>query len=124
MKQTLLLFMMVLCAGFITSCGGDEDCETTDINQIILGNWTFEGDDLTFNADGSIDDPNNVFEGEINGIVLDQDSYTLEGDTVLIIRTFSIDPPAALSLDYTILEYDCNEILLEVFIAQQKLKRK
>jgi hypothetical protein len=110
-----LLYSLIILSAVFTSCG--EDCELTDINEIIIGDWTLNGFDLSFNADGTIDDPDNAFESSINGIDLLDKTYELEGDTVLIVRSSNTNPPASLSTTFDIESYDCDEIKASAFIT-------
>jgi len=110
-----LLFSLVCIVALFASCGS-EDCELTDINDIIIGDWTLNGFDLTFNTDGTLDDPDNVLEASINDIDLLDKTYTLEGDTVLAIRSSNADPAASLTSYFDIESYDCNEIVTESLI--------
>lgn len=113
---------MVFIAAIIASCG-TEDCELTDINDIIIGDWTLNGSDLTFNSDGTLDDPDNVLEASLGDIELLDKSYALEGDTVLSIKSSNSDPALSLTTYFDIESYDCNEIVTKSFFTI-KFKRK
>lgn len=112
-----LKFLLFILLGLLAVSCGDDACESTDINEIILGTWSYNGFDITFNADGSMDDPSNLFEGEINNVILDEDRYTLNGDSILTIETFSSSPPAEISIDYKIDSYNCEEMVLTSFVT-------
>jgi len=122
-KSIQFIFLTLLTLLIFTSCG-DEDCELTELDEIIIGTWEVAGSDVTFNEDGSLIDRDNIFEGEINGIQLLEKSYSLEGDSIITIRTFSSDPPASLGFDLEIDEYDCNEIETTLFLLSYDFKKK
>jgi len=108
------LFALLVGSALFASCGSD--CELTELDEIIIGDWSHLGSDITFNADGSMDDPDNVFEASINDIDLLDKSWELESDTLLTITCSNEDPAASLSFDYSILEYDCDKIRANAFI--------
>ncbi|MDF1696198.1 MAG: hypothetical protein P1U56_10215 [Saprospiraceae bacterium] len=117
-----LLLGLFIATTLFASCGSD--CELTELDEIILGEWTLNGSDITFNADGTMDDPDNVFEAEINGVSLQDKTYTLDGNSTINIKSSSEDPPASLSFSYEVTEYDCDEIKMTAFILTLTLKRK
>lgn len=103
-----IVFGFAIFTLILASCG--TDCELTELDEIIIGDWSFRGKDISFNADGTMDDPDNAFETSVNGFDLLIKSWSLEADTVLIIRCASDDPPFAISTNFLVESYDCNEI--------------
>ena len=123
MKNLYPIAFLLIGMIALSSCS-KEECLETDLNDIIIGTWEVQGSDVTFNADGSLSDPDNVFEGEINGIQLLNKSYELEGDSILDINLSNSNPPAALGFILDIDSYDCNEIKTSGFFVSFNFKKK
>jgi len=110
-----LLLGLIVVSAFFASCGSD--CELTALDEIMVGEWTLNGSDLTFRADGTMDDPDNVIEASVNDIDLLDKSWSTEGDTVLIITSSNAEPAASLSTNFEIESLDCDEVQANAFIT-------
>ncbi len=110
-----LLFGFIVISALFASCGSD--CELTALDDIMVGEWTLNGNDLSFNADGTLDDPENAFEASINDIDLLDKTWSTEGDTVLIVTSSNVDPPASLSTNFEIESLDCDEVKANALIT-------
>lgn len=104
-----LCFAIFASLFLCSSCGSD--CDLTDINEIIIGDWTLNGFDVSFNADGTMSDPTGVFLLSVNNIELNDKSYTIEGDSILNIRFSNENPPASGTTKHTIVSYECEQIV-------------
>jgi len=121
MKKLLLgLFAVTV---LFTACGED-DCELTTLDEIIIGEWKVLTDQtIEFRADGTIVDDENFFDTELNEQPLNVKTYTLQSDTLIVVETANEAGDLSLSLEYTVNSYDCNEMNLE-FILPIIFERK
>jgi len=122
-KFAIKSFILLLLPLFlITSCDGDDDsvsCEADSLSEIIVGTWEadYDPNTVTFNADGTLDDPNEVvIGGEVNGIVFTEKTYEVISDTELYVRAQEPNNPTNnvdATLDVT--SFDCDEFSIELF---------
>jgi len=103
----LLFLAFTLC--MLSSCGDDEECLV--LADTIIGTWSSSllGDgNFEFRADGTLDDPNDlVISGELNGISLDNKTWSLDGNT---LTTTASGPAGSLGGDLEIVEFSCDEM--------------
>ncbi len=122
-KQVMILVLAVATIGF-TSCKDDE-CTAPGLSENIVGTWEvqFSGSEAEFQSDGTLVDPDDaIIGGEINGVVLDQKSWSAVGEDSLYVRAAS----GSSSIDATlpILKNECDQITTEIIGISVNLNRK
>ncbi|MEM9835749.1 MAG: hypothetical protein AAF828_04575 [Bacteroidota bacterium] len=111
---SLLLFAFFVLT-FTTSCGDDEDdCMAPELSANIVGSWNATTGAATFQADGTLIDPDDAIIGaEINGVVYTRKSYSVNQDTLTVVAM----PPTGsgmISSDFVAIQNECNRIVLDI----------
>lgn len=115
-----ILFLSVL---FLSSCG-DDDCEAPALSENIVGKWevVVTGLEAEFQADGTLIDPDGAFiEGELNGVELNEKSYTIDGNT-LNVKAASGSQFVEGAIEISNIE--CDEMTATIFGIASQMKRK
>ena len=97
---------------------GDEDCVAPPFAENIVGTWEVGDGTATFNADGTIDDPDhNLMDVSVQGIQLTVKSYMISGDT-LTVRGENPDNTVASWDEYILVSNNCDviETIFQEFI--------
>lgn len=107
-RATLLLFTLSLV---MVSCSKD-DC--TNLAETVIGSWTTVGSDIEFQTGGLLIDANDILGGgELGGAVLDEKSWSLSGDTLLMVR--AANGSQFLEFSHMITSFECDKISLSTF---------
>ena len=75
--------MLAFLLAVTVACNKDDDAPCTDLGDTLIGSWSVTAigldlGDVEFKSDGTLIDPDDVLiGGEVNGIVLDEKSYTV-----------------------------------------------
>lgn len=116
---------LILSIGVVFASCSKEDCSEDALSTVLVGTWTsplFVGD-VEFKADGTIVDPNDdLIGGEINGVVLDEKTYTVNGNTGIDLVASKDDQSLDASVDVT--GYDCDEVTLSLLGIPITMTRK
>ncbi len=123
--------MKNLCFFFISiflfvSCSKDDNCEATSLESTIVGKWDVRAlgsttGQIEFKADGTLIDPDDaLLGGEVNGMVLDQKSYTVISDTQFSAR--AENGSNFIEYDFDVIDYSCDKITID-FIVEIDLVR-
>lgn len=117
---TCLLFSLILMG----SCKKD-DCSPPYVGENIVGTWKVNGssDTVVFLEDGTLLDPKDaLISGEVNGMVLDQKSWSIVPGDYLLLRAENMN--SVIESEFEIVNHECNRIDLEVFFVGIRLDRK
>lgn len=127
MNKLIKLLSFILVLG-IFSCGNDDEAPAncTDFNETIVGTWECapcgEGE-ATFNADGSLSDPNGLFlDAEVGGVSLDNKTWSSDG-TNLNVRAETLGGQF-LEAEIMIVETNCDRITLSILSQEFDITRK
>jgi hypothetical protein len=127
MRSTIgFLFFTLLV---MVACQKDKKCALEgDLSVLIVGRWDVEvfgflAGEAEFLADGTLIDADGVFINvEIGGVVLDQKSYVVISDSLIIVRAENGDLSQETEIEVT--SYSCEEIKTNVFGFAVTLDRK
>ena len=129
LKNGLFLLAAFTIISF-TSCSKDDDCTAPAIAVNIIGTWdaVLGSGEVEFKTDGTyVDDDEALLGVEVNGIVYDQRTYAISGDTL----TLTVADPnggGESSAEFEVTQNECDEIKLEVdafgIVITETLKRK
>jgi|GEM_PF-3128695 len=128
MKIKFGFYLLVAFTVIFSSCGKDDDCDATSLSTAIVGEWDLNANgsnmgSAEFRSDGTLVDEDDVlFSGEINGVVLDEKSYTVSGDSLITLRIES--GSNFLTADLSVTGYDCDEIRIDIFSTPATLNRR
>ncbi|MEZ4884976.1 MAG: hypothetical protein R3E32_09655 [Chitinophagales bacterium] len=124
LKSNLTLLLVVILT--FSACSKDDECEVPALSENIIGTWNpqLSGGEVEFRADGTyIDEDDSLFGFEVNGVVFDDKSYSLDGNTLTLTASPSGGGGSS-SVDFEITENNCDEIKLEILGFTETLKRK
>jgi archaellum component FlaF (FlaF/FlaG flagellin family) len=114
----------------LASCSKDDDCTAPAIDVNIIGTWdaVLGSGEVEFKTDGTyVDDDEALFGVEVNGVVYDQRTYAISGDT-LTLTVANPNGSGESSVEYEVSQNECDEIKLEVdafgIVITETLKRK
>lgn len=116
----------LLIIGLFSSCGGDE-CTADTLENAIVGKWTLlsggqEFGEVEFKSDGTLEDPDNaLISAEVNGVSLDDKSYTVSGNESITLRAEA--GSSFQTGDIRVSSFDCDVILGEVFGSPIRLEK-
>ena len=114
MKFKFGFYFLMVFTLILTSCGKDDDCDETSLSSVIVGEWNLNalGSNMgsaEFRSDGTLVDEDDILiSGEINGIVLEDKTYTISGDSLITLRVAT--GSNALTAELPVTSFDCNEI--------------
>ena len=112
-----LIFLFLAATLVFASCEKDDDCNSTDLASIIVGEWNVTGTQgsVEFQADGDFIDNNEILVFNFDQVDME---YTVDSQTQMHISV----PPA----NYTVIvqDFDCDEVNLSVAGFDFNLKRK
>jgi len=122
LKNSQLLFLctiLILGLGACDDDSSDGGCEVPpEPSMNIIGSWRLQtaGATIEFQANGTLSDPNDSFIGptEVNGVIYDQKTWSVNG-TRLLITSSPSDNSDSVTIEMTITENDCDEIKIDVF---------
>ena len=123
------LFYFLLCIGFVfSSCGKEDDCIPGTLATVIVGEWDVKAlgihsGAVEFLADGTLLDPDDALIGaEINGVVLDEKSYVVYGDT--LFTATAAKGAQSFEFEFVVTDFGCNKIEIDLFGFPGALERK
>lgn len=116
------IFNLILLAALLSVSIGcdkdDDDKNCSDLDSTIVGSWSIEAldtdqGDVEFKADGTLIDPNDVLiGGEVGGVILDEKSYEVHGDTTF--TCIAAKGSNSVEFEYSVISISCDEITLDV----------
>ncbi len=115
--KKLSVFLFVFVIGF-SSCG-DDDCAAPAISENIIGTWdtTVSSGEVEFKSDGTYIDNNDALLGvEINGVVYDDRTYVVNGDS-LVLTVSDPNGSGESSIGFEVTQNECDEIKLSFDIG-------
>lgn len=122
MKYTILILASLIV--LFNSCS--DDCDAPAFSENIIGLWigTSIGQSgrMEFNTDGTLVDQDDfLVSGEAGGVTLDEKSWTVDGDKL----TVKAEKDAQfVSVEYDILENNCDIVTLELLGVSLELSRQ
>ena len=129
LKNGLFLLAAFTLVG-LSSCSKDDDCTAPAISENIIGFWNpvLGGGEVEFKTDGTyVDDDESLFGIEVNGVVYDQRTYAITGDTL----TLTVADPnggGESSTEFEVVQNECDELKFEIDVFgtlfTETLKRK
>lgn len=129
MKNLFYFLLASLTLTFI-ACGDDE-CNPGNLDTNIIGTWDVSTDvsgvlipvgTVQFNANGTVTDLDGaLIPNEIGGVPLDNKTYEVQSNTMLVLTASS--GPASVDLDVNVISYTCDEIVVETQGTEFTLKR-
>ncbi len=125
MKTCKLFLISLLAISVLSACSkDDDDCDNLSTN--IVGTWQFEfdGSQVEFKSDGTLEDPNEtLLSADFGAGALTEKTYTVEGNTLNVRVTESGGSQfAATTFDVT--ESSCNEIELSFIGLKFTMQRQ
>lgn len=114
MKSKLILIALVsfvlLC---VLSCGETaDDCPVIPLNEYILGEWKVSGSLVSFSADGSYTDADNLLDkSNVQADLISSKSYSLPDSNLVLSVTD--DTGISFSTTYKILNTECQSFDIE-----------
>jgi len=116
---------MIVLSSACNNDDEDDPCIAGSLEETIVGSWTVTGDglsggDVEFKSDGTLIDNSDVFVGVEDAP--DEKSYIIDSD--LYFAVSSSYQGFTVEIDYDVASYTCNEIILDVFGSEMKMKRK
>lgn len=125
--KNILFFLIGIMMVIATSCKKD-DCEPGSLSETLIGEWSvsLDGDDLgdvEFEEDGTLVDPDGILIGGENGLgePLEIKTYALDGEDA--ISTSASDGTNSITVEYAVTDFSCDEVTLEFFGQESKLRR-
>jgi len=109
------------------ACNKDDDAPCTDLGDTLIGSWSVTAigldlGDVEFKSDGTLIDPDDVLiGGEVNGIVLDEKSYTVNGNTSF--NTKGEKGSNSTEVEYQVSSIKCDEISISILGIGATMKR-
>lgn len=124
------LFFLLISASILafSACDKDDDCEATDLDTTIIGEWTvtaigLPAGDVEFNANGTFIDENDALIGdEIGGVPVEGKSFVVNSNTSFTV--FATQGTNSLEQDVNVTSFTCDEINMEVQGFNFKMTRK
>ena len=126
MKILNFLLLAFLLAATV-ACNKDDDAPCTDLGDTLIGSWSVTAigldlGDVEFKSDGTLIDPDDVLiGGEVNGIVLDEKSYTVNGNTSF--NTKGEKGSNSTEVEYQVSSIKCDEISISILGIGATMKR-
>ena len=126
MKISNFLLLAFLLAVTV-ACNKDDDAPCTDLGDTLIGSWSVTAigldlGDVEFKSDGTLIDPDDVLiGGEVNGIVLDEKSYTVNGNTSF--NTKAEKGSNSTEVEYQVSSIKCDEISISILGIGATMKR-
>lgn len=117
MKILNLLLLAFLLAVSV-ACNKDDDAPCTDLGDTLVGSWSVTAigldlGDVEFKADGTLIDPDDVLiGGEVGGVVLDEKSYTVNGN--VSFETKAEKGSNSTEVEYQVTSIKCDEINISI----------
>lgn len=127
-KSLLTLTLLGLLAFAACKKDDNKDCTPGKLVETIVGSWKETpilgvGNEVTFKSDftGTAAD-GSLFETEINGTVIRNFTWKVNGDSTLTVT--SAGGGGTFELDYEMTKLECDRIVFDVFGLGLELKRK
>ena len=119
----LLAFLLAVTV----ACNKDDDAPCTDLGDTLIGSWSVTAigldlGDVEFKSDGTLIDPDDVLiGGEVGGVVLDEKSYTVNGNTSF--NTKAEKGSNSTEVEYQVSSISCDEISISILGIGATMKR-
>ena len=126
MKISNFLLLAFLLAVTV-ACNKDDDAPCTDLGDTLIGSWSVTAigldlGDVEFKTDGTLIDPDDVLiGGEVGGVVLDEKSYTVNGNTSF--NTKAEKGSNSTEVEYQVSSIKCDEISISILGIGATMKR-
>jgi hypothetical protein len=125
--KILNFLLLAFILSVTVACDKDDDAPCTDLGDTIVGSWSVTAlsmdlGDVEFKSDGTLIDPDDVLiGGEVGGVVLDEKSYTVNGNTSF--NTKAEKDGNSTEVEYDVTSIKCDEINISILGIAATMKR-
>ena len=124
LKQLLFVLTISLIFFGCSSSESEDNCVPPALSENIIGKFQPEGETeiIEFKSDGTLLDPTGAFVSEnINGTELDQKTWALSGETLIV--TLATSSGLQSTIEFEIIQNECDRIVFDIFIPYSIFKR-
>ena len=112
-----LVFLLFTALLVFASCKKDDDCNETNLSNVIVGTWDVVAlitlGTVEFQADGDLIDDSGVFVSDtVNGVVVTEKRYEVESNTN--INIIAETSAGQFEYDVNVTSFDCDDIDITV----------